>query len=135
MDQIAQAGGTMNGIFIAAGAMSQTQLLAALTAIRGRSLSCDFPVPAPRPGETLDPTRVNVVYTPGMPTGGSSQVTLGQVPSASACAGVNGGWYYDNPGAPTRIFLCPGMCDSIRTDAKAKLEILLGCKTIIEPPK
>ena len=135
MDQIAVAGGTMNGIFILAGAMSQMQLLAALTAIRGRSLSCDFPVPTPMPGETLDPTRVNVVYTPGNPNGGPPRVTFGQVPDAAGCAGSNGGWYYDNVASPTRIFLCPSVCDSIRMDSTAKLEILLDYKTIIKPDR
>jgi hypothetical protein len=131
MDQIAAAGGTMNGIFIGAGSMAQTQLLMALTAIRGRSLSCDFPVPAPKPGETLDPTRVNVTYTPGA---GGGIVTFGQVPGAASC-GTSGAWYYDNPATPGRIFLCPSACDAVRTDSSAKLEILLGCKTEIEPPK
>jgi hypothetical protein len=130
MDQIAQAGGTMNAFFIGAGTMAQTDLLMALTAIRGRSLSCDFPVPAPKPGEMLDPTRVNVTFTPG----GGTSITLGQVPNAAACS-TSSAWYYDNPTSPTRIFLCPSACDTVRADTNAKLEILLGCKTEIEPPK
>jgi hypothetical protein len=130
MDQIAQAGGTMNGYFIGAGSMAQTQLLMALTAIRGRSLSCDFPVPAPRPGEMLDPTRVNVTFTPGTGT----TTTFGQVANAASC-GTTNAWYYDDPTHPTRIFLCPSACDTVRVDTNAKLEILLGCKTEIVPPK
>jgi hypothetical protein len=130
MDQIAQAGGTMNGIYIGAGSMAQTQLLMALSAIRGRSLSCDFPVPAPKPGEKLDPTKVNVTYTPG----GGAGTTFGQVTGMSSCGSSNA-WYYDDPANPMRIFLCPGACDLVRADSSAKLEILLGCKTEIEPPK
>jgi hypothetical protein len=30
---------------------------------------------------------------------------------------------------PTRIVLCPAMCDVVRADPDAKLEILLGCAT------
>jgi hypothetical protein len=130
MDQIAQAGGTMNGYFIGAGSMAQTQLLAALTAIRGRSLSCDFPVPAPKPGDMLDPSRVNVVFTPAS----GIMTTFGQVPNVASCS-TSAAWYYDDPTNPTRIFLCPSACDTVRVDTNAKLEILLGCKTEIEPPK
>jgi Mg-chelatase subunit ChlD len=130
MDQIAQAGGTMNAYFIGAGSMAQSQLLMALTAIRGRSLSCDFPVPAPKPGEKLDPTRVNVTFTPG----GGAGMTLGQVPGAASCA-TSDAWYYDDPANPSRIFLCPSACDMVRADTTAKLEILLGCKTEIVPPR
>jgi Mg-chelatase subunit ChlD len=130
MDQIAMAGGTMNGFFIGAGTTAQTDLLKALTAIRGMSLSCDFPVPPPAPGETLDPTRVNVTFTPSS----GAVFTLGQVPDMASC-GMGASWFYDIPATPSRIFLCPGACDMVRADMSAKLDILFGCKTVIGPPK
>ena len=127
MDQIAQAGGTNQGIFIGSG-NAQAELLAALKAIQGSQVACEFVMPTSPTGEKVDPTKVNVNYTPG---GGTLQ-TLGQVASATECA--NGGWYYDNPTAPTKITLCPSTCATIQADQAAKIQVLLGCATQIQPP-
>jgi len=123
MNQIAQAGGTMQGIFIGNG-NAQAELLAALKAIQGSQVACAFQVPTPPNGETLDPKLVNVNYTPG----GGMTTTLGQVPSAADC-GPAGGWYYDNPTNPTTITLCPATCAVVQGDDQAKLDILFGCST------
>lgn len=128
MDTIAVAGGTNKGIFIGSSANAQAELLAALKAIQGSQVSCEFQMPAPKDGSTLDPKKVNVNYTPG---GGSTQ-TLGQVSGAADCA--NGGWYYDNPASPTKITLCPSTCSTVQADKAAKMEILLGCATQLQPP-
>ncbi len=128
MDTIAVAGGTNKGIFIGSSANAQAELLAALKAIQGSQVSCEFQMPAPKDGSTLDPKKVNVNYTPG---GGSTQ-TLGQVGGAADCA--NGGWYYDNPTSPSKITLCPSTCSTVQADKAAKMEILLGCATQLQPP-
>jgi hypothetical protein len=128
MDQIAEAGGTMQGIFVADSANAQQELLAALGAIRGQVLDCDFSMPEAKPGVEVDPSLINVNYTPG----GGSQTTLTQVASADMC-GTNQSWYYDNVAAPTRIILCQSACDVITADAAASLQILLGCGTSSEP--
>lgn len=131
MDQLAQAGGTTKGIFIDNSATAQQELLSALDAIRGMTLSCDFPTPtSTRAGESVDPTKVNVTYTPG--TGGRATV-FGQVPTQVDCR-TDDAWYYDNPAAPARIFLCPSACDAVRRDDAAQLQILLGCTTEIIAP-
>ena len=125
MNQLAAAGGTMQGIFIDVGASAEQQLIAALSGIRGQALECDFPMPEPTdPGVTIDPTRVNVTFTPGSGNPG----TFAQVTDQSSCGG-NKSWFYDVPAKPTRIQLCPSACDLVRSDPKAKLEILLGCAT------
>lgn len=128
MDAIATAGGTQKGIFIGSSANAQAELLAALKAIQGSQVSCEFQMPQAKPGSTIDPKKINVNYTPG---GGSLQ-TLGQVATAADCA--NGGWYYDNPAAPTKITLCPTTCSAVQADKGAKMEILIGCATQIQPP-
>ncbi len=127
INQIAQAGGTNQGIFIGTG-NAQAELLAALKAIQGSQVACEFAMPTSTTGEAVDPYKVNVNYTPG----GGSKETLGQVASATDCA--NGGWYYDNPTAPTKITLCPSTCATIQADKAAKLEVLLGCATQVQPP-
>jgi hypothetical protein len=123
MDQLAQAGGTMHGIYIDTGATAEQELITALNAIRGQAIACDFPMPQPTdPTMMIDPTKVNVTFTPS----GGKAGTLAQVSDQNAC-GTNKSWYYDLPQTPTRINLCPAACDLVRKDAKALIEFLLGC--------
>jgi hypothetical protein len=130
MDQIAKAGGTTKGIFVADGANTQKELLDALGAIRGQVLDCDFPMPEPKAGMTVNPAQINVNFTPSSGT----KSTLLQVPNEAACTGATG-WYYDDPQKPTRIQLCKATCDAVTADPMAALEILLGCDTVSEVPK
>lgn len=129
INQIAEDGGTDQGIFVADGANAQDELLAALGAIRGEVLDCDFPMPQPKPGVDVDKDLINVNYTPG----GGTQTTLTQVSSEDEC--TPNSWYYDVPAAPTRIVLCKSACEIITADAAASLQILLGCGTSPEIPK
>jgi len=125
MNQLAAAGGTDSGIFIGNSANAEEELLAALNAIRGETLSCDFPMPRPAdPAMTFDPARINVTFTPG----NGSAATFAQVPDAAGCGGSSG-WFYDQPSAPTRITLCPTACERVRSDPEARLQILIGCAT------
>jgi hypothetical protein len=124
MDAIAKGGHTDQGFFIGNG-NAQADLLAALEQIRKTSVACEFLMPQPTTGETVDPKLVNVSYTPG--AGGEAQ-TLGQVPDAASCSGP-GGWYYDDPLSPTKITLCPSTCTSVQADQGAKMQIVLGCST------
>ncbi|HVY46174.1 MAG TPA: vWA domain-containing protein [Minicystis sp.] len=126
MNQFAQAGGTGQAFFIGTGTDAEQQLLMALQAIRGQSVSCDFTLPSmDSHGDPIDPSKVNVDYTPG--SGGMDE-TFPQVPNAAAC-GNGDGWYYDNPQAPTKITLCPHTCQTVQADAGAKIQIIFGCAT------
>jgi Mg-chelatase subunit ChlD len=124
MDQIAQSGGTGQGIFIGSGNAEQ-DLLNALKAIQGSAVSCNIPMPAAPAGQTLNPDQVNVNYTPG---GGSTQ-TINRVTDSSGCDATSGGWYYDSNTAPSMITLCPATCTAVQADPNAALNILLGCKS------
>jgi hypothetical protein len=130
MDQIAEAGGTDKGIFVADGNDATQQLKDALGKIRGEVLDCDFPMPEGKPGVVVDPELINVNYTPG----GGQQTTLTQVANEAGC-GAGQSWYYDNVANPTRIILCKNTCDVITADPMAALQILLGCATSSEVPK
>lgn len=129
MDQIAEAGGTTEGIFVADGANTTQDLLDALGAIRGEILDCDFPLPEASGGVEVEPALVNVNFTPSSGT----KSRLVQVSGEPGCA--NGDWYYDDVQNPTRIVLCKSTCDAVTADAMAGLEILLGCKTSMDVPK
>jgi len=128
MDAIAKAGGTNQGIFIGSG-NAQQDLLNALKNIQGQTVSCNIPFPKAQNGQTENPNLINVNYTPG--SGGDTQ-TLNQVADANDCG--NGGWYYDNPTAPTTITLCPSTCTEIQADKNAKIDVLIGCETQRTPP-
>jgi len=127
MNHIAEAGGTGQGIFIGSG-NAQAELLAALKAIQGSQVSCVFAMPEGDPSAPVDPNKVNVNYT----SGSSDPETIGQVSSAAECQ--NGGWYYDDPIDPSTITLCPPTCATVQADPEAKMEILLGCATQVQPP-
>ena len=66
---------------------------------------------------------------------GAVATQLGMVPSAAECANFQNGWYYDDPVKPTKIIACPTTCDAIKAATDAKIDILVGCETIIAPPK
>jgi hypothetical protein len=131
---IATAGGTTNPYVISATSRNVPQeFLNALDAIRTTTLGCEYRLPAPAAG-TLDFTRVNVQYTAG---NGQSR-TIANVPDKAACDPARGGWYYDiapgsAPGArPSSIIVCDPTCGELRADQQGRVDIVLGCQTIID---
>jgi hypothetical protein len=127
MDGIAQAGGSGQGIFIGANDVQQ-ELTDALTAIRESAVACEYRLPDQVDGMDVDPTLVNVLFTP---TGASQPTTVRQVSDESSCTDADGGWYYDDPANPSSIRLCPTTCAGINGDPDGELEILIGCMTIV----
>jgi len=125
MDSIAMAGGTDQGFFIGNG-NAQADLLAALLEIQKNTLACVYAMPEPTGSDPIDPTLVNVVYTP---SDGSPGEPLGQVANEAACGG-DGGWFYDDPQNPAIISLCPNTCAAVQSDVGAKIQVLLGCATL-----
>jgi hypothetical protein len=123
LQQIASAGGTGMPTFVSVGNAAQTaaDFQKALEAIRGLVLTCDFPIPAPPQGMTLDFMSVNVLYTPS----GAGQE---QLLYDSACStGV--GWHYDDPQNPTQVQLCAQSCDQVKQDHGGKIDVVFGCAT------
>jgi len=123
LDAIAAAGGTNKAILVATTTPAQIaqQLAAALGQVQASALSCEYTLPAPPPGQSLDPGRVNVVYTP---SGGAA----GSLAYDASCAG-GVGWHYDDATAPTKIVMCPSTCTTLRADPSGDLQILFGCVT------
>ena len=124
MNLVAEAGGTKQAFFIGGGDVGAA-LLAALKQIEGDQIACDLALPTP-PNGKLDTAKVNVVYTPG---DGSAPLTIGRVDDASFC--THGGWHFDDPNAPTKVVLCDSTCAAVRTDVAAKVEIVLGCDSLV----
>jgi hypothetical protein len=127
LNLIAKAGGTEQAYLVedsnAASAFGD-----ALEKIRGVASPCDFLIPAE--GTKVDPTKVNVKYTPA---GSTTPTLLGQTSDGSAnTCGADGGWHYDNPQAPTSIRLCPTTCQSL---GGGSVQVEFGCQTVVQPPR
>jgi Mg-chelatase subunit ChlD len=131
LDAIAVAGGTGPTAYLVTTGGSAA-LTAALTAIKGSAVSCEYKVPNVS-GQQLDYTAVNVQTRVGS-TGTSNLV--GQVRTLGDC-GTDTGWYFDTPipvlptdPKPTTITLCPSSCDPLKMTTGSQLQVLLGCKTV-----
>jgi hypothetical protein len=132
LNRIAVAGGTNQAFMVDASSSAvDTQFADALKAIRASRLGCEFQIPAPPAGMTLDFGYVNVVLidSAGMRT------TLPRVlDGAARCAEVPDAWYYDpDPavGTPTRIIACPQTCGKITSTLNGQVSIQLDCRTVV----
>jgi hypothetical protein len=124
--ELVAATGGASGV-ICTGNWNQVFMDIQQSVISGSQLACNLDIPMPSSGEAIDPSNVNVRYLPGGMTPGA---TLYRVVDASAC-GSSGGWYYNDPVTPTQIVLCPASCTEVQSDAAAKLQVELGCASVI----
>jgi hypothetical protein len=123
LDEIALGGsGGATHFFPATGDVAG-QLTAALKQVAG-AITCDYVIPTTT-GKALDFGQVNVQVKVG--SGGMPQL-VGNVGTAAGCM-ASGGWYYDNPMAPTKITLCAQSCDPLKAAAGSTLQVLIGCAT------
>ncbi|HYO96152.1 MAG TPA: VWA domain-containing protein [Polyangiaceae bacterium] len=94
--------------------------------------SCEWPLPAPPAGQTLQIESVNVRYTSA--TGFATE--LGNVRGEAACADVDHGWYYDNATNPAAVIACPQTCTEVQAGGEeSKIDVLFGCATVPAPPR
>ena len=125
LETLAAAGGTKKAFIVSnetAGTVT-TAFSAALGEIRGESLACEYAIPDAPTGQSFDLGKVNVRYA----ASGAEATTLEY---AAGCTGGEG-WRYDDVSAATKIQLCPGTCDRAKADQSAKLDVVLGCKTVV----
>lgn len=87
--------------------------------ISGTKVACEFEIPPPPDGETIDLETVQVRYTPG---GGGTDQIFNQVANEAAC--VPGAFYILN----NSVFLCPDTCTTVQADDSASVGILFGCE-------
>jgi hypothetical protein len=94
-------------------------LATALTEITGRAATCELPLP--ESDTEIDLERVNVIYSPG--NGSEARLVLRD--TRAACdAGANG-WQYSED--HTKIRLCGPICETVRTDAGSRVDVVIGC--------
>lgn len=90
------------------------------------TLPCAFEIPEPPDGVELDWNAVNFVYT----ADGGDEDTIPNVGDDGAC-GDGAGWYYDDPAAPTAIYVCPSTCEILEAGA-GHVDVAFGCATLLE---
>lgn len=136
LNLIAQAGGTEQA-YLVEDANAATAFTEALEQIRGAASPCDFLIPTDGVQGKVDPTQVNVEFTP---TGSSTPILIAQTSDGSAATcGPDGGWHYDNPSAPLAIKLCPASCSMLNdSDVQVgggSVQVQFGCETVKQEPK
>jgi hypothetical protein len=93
----------------------------AASVVTGSRLSCEVPMPKTDAG-IVDPRNVSmeIITRPGSPP-----QRLGNVGSSTNCG--NGGWYFDQPSAPTKLILCPNTCQAAQSAANPRINVLIAC--------
>ncbi len=95
--------------------------------IKSAPLPCDYTIPPPPKGETLDYKKVNVAYTPA---GSTAEEQLGKVEGMAGC-GDRFGWFYDKAEnqMPGKVLLCPAACSKVA--AGGTMNVVYGCNTVV----
>lgn len=88
--------------------------------VSGAQVACNFAIPDPPEGTTVDLSSVVVDYTPGDM---SPKQQFAQVADAAACAANS--FYIDK--MANQIILCPDTCGVLKNDAGAKVAVLFAC--------
>ncbi len=111
-------------IDLSTGPFDATKLADAIGKIRGQALGCVFTLPDPPPGQTIDMGQVNVETTQmGM---GS---TLPKRASSSDPCTTDGCWDYNGMG---QVELIGKACDDVKSSTTTKVDITVGCTTIVK---
>lgn len=129
MSDVATAGGTTAPFVLESNAALGDAFLAALNAIRGAALPCEYMIP-PSGAAQIDFGKVNLHAR-----GGGRDQLIGYVEGADKCTPDKGGWHYDTDPkstTPKRIVLCPSSCQMWKGVPRAEVELRFGCKTVIE---
>jgi hypothetical protein len=122
LENFARSGGTKTPFLVEDGDLTQTFVDTILN-IAASNLACDFSIPPPPMGMNLNPERVQVIYTPAA-SGTPEEVP--KVNSSGDCASsVNGGYYFDRPTNPTRIYVCPCTCSRF---GAGRVDVRFGCR-------
>lgn len=98
--------------------------------ISGAALGCEFAVPTPVTVETEN--TVNVQITAG--GDGAAPQCIARDDTASCDSGANGWQFAHAPDGGvdrSKIVLCGAACDRVDADAAARVDVLVGCETIV----
>jgi hypothetical protein len=105
-------------------AFNEDALAKAISDVRGKALGCVYDLPAPPPGQTIDPALVNVVLTID-----GKETTVPKRKDATDTCAAEPCWDYDAQG---RVELVGAACQAAAGAASAKVQIFVGCATVIK---
>jgi hypothetical protein len=97
----------------------------ALRDIVGQVVSCDYGIPMPPEGETIDLEAINLILRPD----GADPIQI----LRNENPGCEQGWYYDETSQLVR--LCPLTCALAQSDPNAELELMFGCASEVMLPE
>jgi hypothetical protein len=128
LDGVARAGGSDQAFIIDTRGDVQRAFRSALDAIRANGISCELKVPVGSASDPVSYDEVNVDFT----NEGGRKEGLFRVADATQCAAAPSGrgWYYDTiptKSTPTRITVCPGVCEEFQAADRGSVSIALGC--------
>jgi hypothetical protein len=129
VDPIAAAGGSGHAWNIGLDLQRSTRLSSVLAQIRDEATACQYAVPKPGSGSP-DYAAIGVEVRLGFQ---SAPSRLLRVAGRDACGA--GGWYYDDPGRPSRIILCDSTCSAVLESSRATVSTLAGCPPDPAPPR
>jgi hypothetical protein len=99
----------------------------ALGSISGAALGCEFAVP--QTGVAVSKGSVNVQYRPSK----ADPVCFKY--DDRVCEGAADGWQFakksDGSSDLSRVVICGKACEQVRADAGARVDVVLGCETIV----
>jgi len=112
-------------IDLSSGQFDSGVLANAIGQIRGKALGCTYKLPDPPPGETIDPKLVNVETT----TNGTPGTLPRRTDPNDMCTGDPGCWDYTMDG---QVQLVGKACDNVSQSLTTKVEIYVGCETVVK---
>jgi hypothetical protein len=131
LERMAAAGGTDRAFVLKEGADLTRELQGTLNQIRGAALPCELKLPPAPSGARIDYGKVNLRFA-----GAAGAETVLYAGTPERCDPDNGGWYYDvepAKGIPTSLVACPATCQRFKAEEEARVDLLVGCSTIVIP--
>jgi hypothetical protein len=119
---VGDCSGVPSDLLLDAGLNQSCKWVAWNTVGTTNSSSCDYTLPPSANGTSYDSTYIALYLFPTI--GIAEQIPL--VSSQDTCAKSVGGFSFDNPSNPIRVFLCPCTCAHAQT-VGGQMEIMLTC--------
>lgn len=124
LDRMAESGGTEQAFTVSINDDAADAFVAALTAIRGQVLPCEYRIPELEQGG-VDFDKLNVEF---------NGTTIPKVASPGSCDDAQDAWHYDvgdDASDPTSVVLCPSTCERAGSGETTRVDVVLGCQTVI----
>jgi hypothetical protein len=97
----------------------EQDFLLAFDKVRSRLSTCTLTLDKVDGGSPVEPDKVNVVFTDDK----GYQSVVPEDPMD--------GWTYDDPQNPSKVILNGKSCADLKANVHGKVEVVLGCKTIV----